>query len=116
MPKDSGGFHDLDGYMTLCDGGYHNWDETMSGMNQPTNPEQSRWSGRYFSMYIICYIYTYITSFMSFADSLGAFTRDFTQHSLVFLHFVALMSPLRHKPLILLTQQSALVFLFRDSK
>ncbi len=40
---------------------------------------------------------------------------DFTQYSLVFLHFVDLMSPLRHHPLILLPQQSALVFLFRDS-
>jgi hypothetical protein len=28
---------------------------------------------------------------MSFADSLGTFAGDFTQHSLVFLHFVALM-------------------------
>jgi hypothetical protein len=52
---------------------------------------------------------------MSFTASLGTFAGDFTQHSLVFLHFVALMSPLRHHPLILLPHQSALVFLFRDS-
>ena len=52
---------------------------------------------------------------MSFAASLGTFAGDFTQHSLIFLHFVALMSPLRHHPLILSPQQSSLVFLFRDS-
>ena len=50
---------------------------------------------------------------MSFAVSLGTFAGDFTQHSLNFLHFVALMSPLRHHPLILLPQQSSLVFLLR---
>jgi hypothetical protein len=48
---------------------------------------------------------------MSLAAVLGTFAGDFTQHSLVLLHFVALMSPLRHHPFILLPQQSSLVFL-----
>ena len=52
---------------------------------------------------------------MSLTDSLGTFAGDLTQHSLVLLHFVALMSPLRHHPLILLPQQSSLVSLFRVS-
>ena len=52
---------------------------------------------------------------MSLVAALGTFAGDFAQHSLVFLHFVALMSPLRHHPLILLPQQSSLVFLFRVS-
>ncbi len=50
---------------------------------------------------------------MSFPAALGTFAGDFTQHSLVFLHFVTLMSPLHHHPLILLPQHSSLVFLFR---
>jgi hypothetical protein len=33
--------------MTLCDGGYHNWLETMSGMKQPTTPQQAQWASRY---------------------------------------------------------------------
>ncbi len=37
---------------------------------------------------------------MSLAAVLGAVAGDFTQHSLVLLHFVALMSPLRHHPFI----------------
>ena len=52
---------------------------------------------------------------MSFVASLGTFPGDFTQHSLVFLDFVVLMSPLRHHPLILFPQQSSLVLSFRDS-
>jgi len=52
---------------------------------------------------------------MTFCAPLGAFTGDFTQHSLIFLHFVALMSPLRHNPLILLPQLPAVVFLSRDN-
>ena len=54
-------------------------------------------------------------SFMSLAASLGTLAGDFTQHSLFFLHFVALMSPLRHHPLILLLQLASLVSLFRAS-
>ena len=52
---------------------------------------------------------------MSLVVVLGTFAGDFTQYSLVFLHFVDLMSPLRHHPLILLPQQSSLVFLFEVS-
>jgi hypothetical protein len=49
---------------------------------------------------------------MSFCAPLGAFAGDFTQHSTIFLHFVSLMSPLRHHPLILCPQLPTVVFLF----
>ena len=64
VPKDGGGFEELDGCMTLCDGGYHNWLETMSGMKQPTTPEQAQWSGR--NAYILCVIVcrTYYTIYV----------------------------------------------------
>ena len=52
-------------------------------------------------------------SLMAFGASLGTFAGDFTQYSLVFLHFVVLISPLHHHPLILLPQLPALVFLSR---
>jgi hypothetical protein len=44
-------------------------------------------------------------------DSFGASAADFTEHSNDFLGFVALMSPLRHHPLILKPQQSDCLFL-----
>ena len=33
----SGSMHELEGCMTLCDSGYHNWVETMGGKKNPTN-------------------------------------------------------------------------------
>ena len=43
----SGAPHVLHGCMALCDGGYHNWLETMSVMNTATNAVETRWTGRY---------------------------------------------------------------------
>jgi hypothetical protein len=49
VPDGKGGFQELSGCMALCDGGYHNWLETMSGPKQPISPEQAQWAGRYSS-------------------------------------------------------------------
>jgi hypothetical protein len=46
----SGAAYELEGCMTLCDSGYHNWVETMSGIKHPTNAIEARWTGRYCSM------------------------------------------------------------------
>lgn len=43
----AGAPHVLTGCMTLNDGGYHHWLETMSGYSIPTNPMEARWSARY---------------------------------------------------------------------
>ena len=42
----SGSMHELEGCMTLCDSGYHNWVETMSGKKNPTNAIDARFSGK----------------------------------------------------------------------
>jgi hypothetical protein len=59
--KDASGVaHELEGCMTLCDSGYHNWVETMSGMKHPTNTIEARWTGRYCSMTSCSIQYNYI--------------------------------------------------------
>jgi hypothetical protein len=44
---------ELNGCMALCDGGYHNWLETMSGMNNATNAIETRWTDRYTVSHLI---------------------------------------------------------------
>ena len=53
--------------------------------------------------------------FMAVCVAFGAFAWDFTQHSTIFLHFVTLMSPLLHHPLILWLHLLVFVSLSRAS-
>ena len=78
VPKDGGGFEELDGCMALCDGGYHNWVETMSGMKQPTTPEQAQWSGRCSPHSLTMRIFAYASSPHSF--SMRIFRRQLSQN------------------------------------
>ncbi len=48
--------------------------------------------------------------FMTFCVPFGDHVWDFTQYSLIFLHFVVVMSPLRHHPLILSPNLPVVVF------
>ena len=45
----------LHGCMALCDGGYHNWLETMSGINNATNAIEVRWTDRYTASRLLPY-------------------------------------------------------------
>ena len=52
----TGAPHVLNGCMSLCDGGYHNWLETMSGMKTVTNPMETRWTVRYTTSRLLRYV------------------------------------------------------------
>jgi hypothetical protein len=48
--------HVLNDYMSLCDGGYHNYLETMSGMKTATNAMEARWTDRYTTSRLLRYV------------------------------------------------------------
>ncbi len=47
VPNSTGSTHELTGCMTLCDSGYHEWQETMNGYKYPTTCAEGLWSARY---------------------------------------------------------------------
>lgn len=46
VPNSTGSTHELQGCMTLCDSGYHEWQETMNGYKYPTTCAEGLWSAR----------------------------------------------------------------------
>ena len=47
VPDGGGSNTELTGCMTLCDSGYHEWEETMNGYKHPTSTAEGLWSARY---------------------------------------------------------------------
>jgi hypothetical protein len=45
-PNSTGSTHELKGCRTLCDSGYHEWQETMNGYKYPTTCTEGLWSAR----------------------------------------------------------------------
>ena len=46
VPYSTGSTHVVKGCMTLCDSGYHEWQETMNGYKYPTTCAEGLWSAR----------------------------------------------------------------------
>jgi hypothetical protein len=55
----TGAPHVLNDCMSLCDGGYHNWLETVSGMKTTTNDMETRWTDRYTTSRLSHYVCTH---------------------------------------------------------